>query len=150
MRRGAPLDPQQRLRLGQALLESPAEAIIFADPEGVIRFWNAGAERVFGFSAAEAVGESLDLIIPERQRARHWEGYRRVMRTGQSRYGAGDLLAVPALRKDGTRISVEFTIVPLTDEQGRMLGMAAVLRDVTDRFQELKALRARLAERDRA
>ena len=132
-------------RLGRAVLESQAEAIIYSDRDGAIRLWNAGAERIFGFTAEEALGQSLDIIIPERQRARHWEGYDQVMASGQSRYGAGDLLSVPALTKDGRRISVEFTIVPLKDESGAMLGMAAVLRDVTKRFEELKALRRQVA-----
>ncbi len=134
-------------RLGLALLNSPAEAIVYSDREGLIRFWNEGAERVFGFTAAEALGQSLDIIIPERQRQRHWEGYDEVMRTGVSRYGSGDLLSVPALRKDGSRISVEFTIVPLKDADGAMMGMASVMRDVSARFDELKTLRRRVAGR---
>lgn len=128
-------------RLGRAILWSPAEAIIYADGEGTIRLWNEGAKRVFGFTAAEAVGRSLDIIIPEKQRPRHWQGYDAVMAGGHSRYSSGDLLSVPALTKDGRRISVEFTIVPLTGDDGAMLGMAAILRDVTKRFDELKALR---------
>ena len=135
-------------RLGIAVLESAAEAIVYSDREGAIRYWNAGAERIFGFTAAEALGQSLDIIIPEKQRPRHWEGYDAVMATGQSRYGSGDLLSVPALTRDGRRISVEFTIVPLKDERGAMLGMAAILRDVTKRFDELKALRRAAAGRD--
>ena len=134
-------------RLGLALLNSPAEAIVYSDRQGAIRFWNAGAERMFGFTAEDALGQSLDIIIPERQRQRHWEGYDEVMRTGVSRYGSGDLLSVPATRKDGTRISVEFTIVPLKDADGAMLGMAAVMRDVTARFDELKVLRRQAAGR---
>ncbi len=134
-------------RLGLALLNSPAEAIVYSDREGLIRFWNEGAERVFGFTAAEALGQSLDIIIPERQRQRHWEGYDEVMRTGVSRYGSGDLLSVPALRKDGSRISVEFTIVPLKDADGAMMGMASVMRDVSARFDELKTLRRQVAGR---
>ncbi|NUB07481.1 PAS domain S-box protein [Azospirillum sp. Vi22] len=134
-------------RLGLALLNSPAEAIAYSDRDGIIRFWNAGAERVFGFTADEALGQSLDIIIPDRQRQRHWDGYDKVMKTGESRYGSGDLLSVPATRKDGTRISVEFTIVPLKDTDGTMLGMAAVMRDVTARFDELKALRRQSAGR---
>ncbi|CAO3358219.1 PAS domain-containing protein [Azospirillum palustre] len=133
--------------LGVALLNSPAEAIVYSDREGLIRFWNAGAERVFGFTAEEALGQSLDIIIPERQRQRHWEGYDEVMKTGVSRYGSGDLLSVPALRKDGNRISVEFTIVPLKDADGAMLGMASVMRDVSARFEELKTLRRQAAGR---
>ena len=131
---GAELD-----RLGRAMLEAAADAIILADREGVIRFWNAGAERLFGFTPAEALGRPLDIIVPEPQRARHWAGFSRVMETGESRYGAGEVLAVPGLRKDGGRISLEFTIVPLHDQAGRMEGMAAILRDVTRRFEELRA-----------
>ncbi|CAO3428859.1 PAS domain-containing protein [Azospirillum doebereinerae] len=134
-------------RLGDALLHTAADAIVYSGKDGRIGFWNAGAERVFGFTAAEAVGQSLDLIIPERQRPRHWEGYDAVMATGESRYGKGDLLSVPALHKDGRRLSVEFTIVPVHDEAGAMIGMAAILRDVTARFEELKALRRQLVGR---
>jgi len=121
------------------------DPVVFADREGKIRFWNRSAERVFGFAAAEALGQSLDLIVPERQRARHWEGYDRVMAGTASRYGEGVLLAVPAMRKDGRRISIEFTILPLHDASGTILGITAFLRDVTDRFEELRSLRRELA-----
>ncbi len=131
--------------LGAALLGSAGDAIIAADAEGVIRFWNPGAERMFGYTAAEAVGQSLDLIIPEGLRKRHWEGYGEVMRTGKSRYGEGDVLAVPGQRKDGKRISLEFTILPLREPDGALNGMGAVLRDVTARFEELRALRKKVA-----
>jgi len=144
-----PMDNELLQRLGLAVLESAAEAIVYSDREGAIRFWNAGAERVFGFTAAEALGQSLDIIIPEKQRKVHWEGYDAVMASGRSRYGSGDLLSVPALTKDGRRISVEFTIVPLTGADGSMLGMAAIMRDVTKRFDELKALRRKVAGVDR-
>ncbi|MEA2834685.1 MAG: hypothetical protein QOG66_2887 [Methylobacteriaceae bacterium] len=130
-------------QLGDALLHSISDAIIASDREGRITFWNPGAERIFGFSRAEAMGQSLDLIVPERLRERHWTGYTEVMRTGESRYGHGDLLSVPALRKDGARLSIEFTIVPLKNDAGVMTGMAAILRDVTARFEELRALRQR-------
>ena len=120
------------------------DAVIFADRDGKIKFWNRSAERVFGFPAAEALGQSLDLIVPERQRARHWEGYDRVMTGGASRYGEGDLLAVPAVRKDERRISIEFTTLPLYDAVETVLGIAAFLRDVTDRFEELRSLRHEL------
>jgi len=123
--------------------EAP-DAVVYADAQGLIRFWNAAAQRIFGFTEAEALGQSLDCIIPENLRARHWAGYDVTMRTGQTRYGSGDLLAVPALRKDGTRISVEFTILPFLDEAGTMLGIAAILRDITERFDEMKALRKQL------
>src|SRR4051794_1189627 len=130
-------------QLGGAVLHSMSDAIIASDRDGRITFWNPGAERIFGFLRSEAVGQSLDLIIPERLRERHWTGYTEVMRTGESRYGHGDLLSVPALRKDGRRLSIEFTIVTLKDEAGAMIGMAAILRDVTARFEEMRALRLR-------
>ncbi|WP_046868467.1 PAS domain-containing protein [Microvirga massiliensis] len=132
--------------VADSILAAAADAVVAADNDGIIRIWNPGAERIFGHGAEEAIGQSLDLIIPERQRAVHWQGWHRVMETGNSRYGQGDLLSVPAIRKDGQRISVEFTIVPLKDEDGRMTGMAAILRDVTKRFDEMKALKKRLAE----
>jgi PAS domain S-box-containing protein len=127
------------------LLYGMSDAVIYADAEGVIQLWNRGATRIFGFAEAEALGRSLDILIPESLRERHWQGYRATMRTGQSRYGDGQILSVPAVRKDGARISVEFTIVPFTDDAGRMIGIAAIMRDATARFEELRTLRRRLA-----
>jgi PAS domain S-box-containing protein len=121
------------------------DAIIYADATGHIRFWNAAATRIFGFSEDETTGARLDLIIPDRLRGRHWEGYDKVMAGTPSRYGEGALLAVPALHKDGRQISVEFTILPLHDDAGRLLGIAACLRDATARFEEMRALRRELA-----
>jgi PAS domain S-box-containing protein len=121
------------------------DAVIYADAQGRIRFWNDAASRLFGYRETEALGQSLDLIIPERLRDRHWQGYEHVMKGGKSRYGEGDLLAVPALHKDGRQISVEFTILPLHDDAGAMRGIAAFLRDVTARFEEMRALRRELA-----
>ena len=121
------------------------EAVIYADAQGRIRFWNEAATRIFGFAESEAIGESLDLIIPERLRQRHWDGFRHTMATGQSRYGEGEMLSVPGLRRDGATISVEFTIVPLRADDGQMNGIIAIMRDATSRFEELRALRRRLA-----
>jgi PAS domain S-box-containing protein len=129
----------------ERLVADCPDAIIYADREGRVRFWNRSATRIFGFTETEALGQTLDLILPEGQRARHWEGYHRVMGGGVSRYGEGDVLAVPALRKDGTRVSVEFTILPVSDATGAVLGIVAFLRDVTPRFEELRALRRELA-----
>jgi PAS domain S-box-containing protein len=123
------------------LLNSMPDAVVYSDAGGKIQFWNQGAETIFGFAASEAIGQSLDIIIPASLRKRHWDGYDVTMRTGVTRYGAGDLLAVPAIRKDGSRISTEFTIVPFRDDSGRMVGIAAVMRDVTKRFEEMRALR---------
>ena len=131
-------------RLCQQIVESAPEAIIFADHEGRIRLWNAGASVIFGYSADEALGQNLDLIIPERQRKRHWEGYDKVMETGVTRYGA-ELLSVPAMRKDGTRISLEFSVVLVRNETGKPTGVAAIMRDVTKRWQQERELKTRLA-----
>lgn len=135
-------DPKQ---FAERLVSGMADAIIYADAEGTIRFWNRGATRIFGFAETEAIGQSLDIIIPERLRARHWEGFSATMQTGQSRYGEGQMLAVPAIRNDGTQISVEFTIVPFTNASGQMIGIAAIMRDTTARFEELRSLRRQLA-----
>ena len=133
-------------RFAAALVRQAADAIVYADAEGAIRFWNDAAVRIFGFTEAEAIGQSLDLIIPESLRQRHWQGFEHTMRTGESRYGAGDMLSVPALRKDGVRISVEFTIVPFRGDDGSMAGIAAIMRDVTQRFEEMRALRKQVAD----
>jgi len=134
-------------RFYRTLAREAPDAIVYADAAGMIAFWNKGAERIFGFSEAEAIGKSLDIIIPENLRKRHWDRFAQTVRTGKTRYGAGDLLAVPALRKDGARISIEFTILPFFDRAGRILGIAAILRDVSKRFEEIKALRNELATR---
>jgi PAS domain S-box-containing protein len=132
-------------QLAAAIVARAADGIVFADRGGAIRLWNAGAERIFGFTAAEAIGQSLDLIIPERLRPRHWENWDRVMETGVTRY-ASDVLAVPAVRKDGGTLSIEFTIQLVRDGEGKILGPAAIIRDVTARFARDKELRARVKE----
>jgi PAS domain S-box-containing protein len=132
-------------RFAVTLLQSMSDAVVYSDANGRIRYWNAGAERMFGHLASDAVGQSLDIIIPEPLRGRHWAGYEKTMHTGVTRYGAGDLLAVPAVRKDGSRISIEFTVTPFHDESGAILGIAAIIRDVTRQFEEMKALRKRTA-----
>jgi PAS domain S-box-containing protein len=137
-------------RLGDAILAASADAILATDREGVMRFWNPGAARIFGFTQEEAVGASLDLIIPERLRKRHWDGWEQVIASGETRYGAGDLLAVPALARDGRQISVEFTIILLRGSDQQIIGMGAILRDVTARFEETRRLRRQLAESTRA
>ena len=130
--------------LCRRIVAESRDAIIFADKDGLIRLWNAGAEVMFGYRAAEMEGQSLDRIIPEALRARHNEGFRRVMAKGESRYAA-DLLAVPGLRKDGSRISLEFTITLVKDDAGEVLGAAAIIRDVTIRWQRDQELKKRLA-----
>jgi PAS domain S-box-containing protein len=145
MEGGAGMEAGSRDWLYKEIVEGAQDAIIFADHEGIIRLWNSGAEVIFGYTAEEAIGETLDLIVPEKLRKRHWEGYRKVMATGTTRYGS-DVLAVPATKKDSSRISVEFTIVLLKDDAGKPMGTAAILRDVTKRWQKEKELRKRVAE----
>jgi PAS domain S-box-containing protein len=133
------------VRFSSVLVKSMADAVIYADAQGRIRFWNGGAERIFGYTQAEALEQSLDLIIPESLRKRHWDGFNKTMLTGKSHYQADSVLAVPAIRKGGARISVEFTIVPFHEEAGEMTGIAAVMRDVTRQFEEMRALRKLVA-----
>ncbi len=132
--------------IGLALIGGLSDAVVASDREGNIILWNPGAERIFGFTEEEALGASLDIIIPEPFRARHWEGYHQTAASGQSRYGAGDLLAVPGLKKDGTRNSIEFTIVLLKDKDGKVEAMASVIRDVTKNFLAMKELKKQLAD----
>jgi PAS domain S-box-containing protein len=129
--------------LCQQIVDNTQEAIIFADPEGLIRLWNIGAETIFGYTAAEMLGQSLELIIPEHLRDQHRRGYRRVMATGVTQYDR-KLLAVPATRKDGARISLEFTVVLIRGADREIVGIAAILRDVTERWEREKTMRARL------
>jgi PAS domain S-box-containing protein len=127
-----------------AFVQAAADGIIAAGADGRIIFWNSAATRIFGFSEAEVLGQSLDLIIPERFRARHWDGYRQVMATGKSKYTA-DVLRVPATGKDGRSLSIAFTVTLLdTGEGGRTI--AAIVRDESARWNEERELKRRLAE----
>ena len=130
--------------LCRRIVAESQDAIIFADQAGIIRLWNPGAAAMFGYPPQDALGQPLDLIIPENLRARHGEGYRRVMASGETKYGK-ELLAVPGLKKDGSRLSLEFTIALIRDEAGDILGTAAIIRDVTARFQRDRELQKRLA-----
>jgi PAS domain S-box-containing protein len=129
--------------LEQLVNEAP-DAILISDLEGIIRFWNRGAELIFGHTAVEAVGRSLDLIIPENLRARHWEGYWRVMRSGETKYRTG-LLSSPGLRKDGSRVSLAFSMILLRDASGAVSGCGTIMRDVSEQWQREKELKERLA-----
>ena len=132
--------------IAESVLSARSDAIVVADRDGMIRFWNPGAERIFGYASDAAIGRSLDLIIPDRLRERHWDAFRRTMETGKTRYGEDDLLSVPALHRDGRTISIEFTVVPLKNESEQMTGIVAIMRDVTKRFEEIRALRRKLGE----
>lgn len=127
------------------LVAAVGDAIVVSDAQGLITLWNPGAERMFGFTHAEALGQSLDIIIPERQRQRHWEGYEKTMATGITRYG-NDVLRVPAINKAGEPLSISFTVGMLFKPDGKVDSIAAVMRDETRKFHQDKALRTRLKE----
>jgi len=127
------------------IVEASSDAILFSDREGVIRLWNRGAEALFGYRAYDALGQSLDIIIPPRLRQRHWQGYYKVMATGTTGYGV-KLLAVPAQHMDGSERSVEFSIALHRDGEGKVRGVSAVMRDVSERHEREKVLRRELAE----
>ena len=127
------------------LLDCVGDAIVVADAHEKIVLWNAAATRIFGYSEAEALGNTLDLIVPERQRQRHNEGYSKSMETGTTRYGTS-LLKVPAKHKDGRILSIAFTVGMLFDEKHQANGVAAVIRDETERFAEERALKKRLSD----
>ena len=127
------------------LVTGLGDAMVVCDANGAIVMWNPAATRIFGFSQDEALGQSLDLIIPERLKARHWEGYHKTMATGITRYGA-DLLRVPAVNKAGTPMSIAFTVSMLHNADGSVAAIASVIRDETQRFNEDRALKKQLLE----
>ncbi|HJV93354.1 MAG TPA: PAS domain S-box protein [Azonexus sp.] len=130
--------------IARLITEQMAEAVIYADAEGVIRQWNAAAEALFGYPREQAIGQSLDLIIPERLRAAHWAGFHRAMAQGTTRLH-GRATVTRALTKAGESIYVEMSFAVVTDANAKAIGSVAVARDATQRRQEESALRARLA-----
>jgi len=125
------------------LVESVGDAIIVVDAHEKIVMWNPAATRIFGYSEAEALGSTLDLIVPERQRDRHNEGCRKSMETGITRYGTS-LLKVPALHKSGSTLSIAFTVGMLFDDHQKVNGIVAIIRDETERFAQERALKKRI------
>lgn len=130
------------------LVTETEEAIIYATRDGIIRLWNGGSEKLFGYTAGEALGKSLDIIIPEKHRKAHWDGWDHVMESGETRYGS-EPLNVPGVRADGSKMSLEFSITILKDDSGKIEVVAAFLRDVTANWDEKKALRIRIKELER-
>ena len=128
-----------------ALVAAMADAVMVCNAQGAITLWNAAAQRMFGFSEAEALGQSLDIIIPQRQQQRHWDGYHQTMATGVTKYGS-DLLKVPAMHKDGHTMSIAFTVSLIHAEDGSVSGIAAVVRDESVRFAQDRETRKRIAE----
>lgn len=129
----------------EAMAHAIGDAIVVCDAAGLITFWNAGATRIFGFTRDEALGASLDIIIPDRMRKRHWDGYHKSMETGTTRYG-NDVLRVPAINKAGDQISISFTVAMLHGPDGKVNAIASVMRDETARFNHDRALRKRLTD----
>ena len=127
------------------LVAALGDAVVAADASGAIVLWNPAAERMFGHTEIEAIGKSLDLIIPQRQQQRHWDGYHKTMATGVTRYGH-DVLRVPAVHKDGHSLSIAFTVALLHSQDEKVTSIVAVIRDETSRFSEERNLRKRLAE----
>jgi len=133
----------------EQLLHALGDGVIVSDTSGKITFWNAAATRIFGFAENEAIGQSLDLIVPQRQRDRHWDGYHKTMASGQTRYGA-DLLRVPALHKEGKPLSIAFTVALLHGTNGEVAAIVALVRDETERWNEERKLKARVAQLETA
>lgn len=127
------------------LVEAVGDAIVASDASGAIILWNPAAQRMFGFTEKEALGQSLDIIIPQRQQQRHWDGYQKTMATGQTKYG-NDVLRVPAVHKDGHGLSIAFTVALLYTPDKKVAAIVAVIRDETARFAEDRNLRKRLME----
>jgi PAS domain S-box-containing protein len=128
----------------EQLVSVIADAVVVADRDGTIVLWNAAAIRLFGHSEEEALGQPLDLIIPERLRPRHNTGFEHSMKTGTTRYGE-QLLKVPALHRDGRTLSLAFTVAMLVDDRGAVSGVVAVIRDETARFKAEREIATRLA-----
>jgi PAS domain S-box-containing protein len=140
----SPDDPTDEW-LTRAVVTATPEAIVVCDADGMIRLWNNGAQRMFGYAPTEAIGQSLDIIIPAKLRKRHWDGYHKTMATGHTRYG-DKLLSVPATHRDGHRLSIEFSVALLQSDDGRIVGISAIMREVTERRNEERAVRDRLGD----
>lgn len=129
----------------KAIVGAIGDAVVVCDRQGRVVVWNGGAERIFGWTSSEAMGQRMDMIVPERLRKRHWEGYDQSMKTGQTRY-AHDLLRVPAVDKAGRAMSIAFSVFMLFGADGQVTACGSVIRDETDRFAEDRALRKRIVE----
>lgn len=127
------------------LVHAIGDAVIVSGADGAITLWNPAAERMFGFTPDEAMGQSLDIIIPERLRKRHWDGYHETMRTGETRYGT-QLLRVPAVHKDGRAMSIAFTVALLSGGGDQPHSIVAVVRDETARWEQERVLHKRIKE----
>ena len=128
-----------------ALVAAIGDAVMVCDAHGAILLWNPACERMFGHTEAEVLGKTMDMIIPERLRKRHWEGYEKTMATGITKYGH-DVLRVPAIDKQGNALSIAFTVAMLYGADGKVSAIASIIRDETVRFNDERALKKRVAE----
>lgn len=135
------IDPE----LAAQLIEQAPDAVIFAGNDGMVRSWNDGATAIFGHTADEAIGQNLDLIVPERFRDAHWKGYDRALAAGDTKY-RGQALPTRSMRKDGTAIYVELSFAIVKDASGEVIGALAHARDITERFQREREQRERIKE----
>ena len=133
------------LDIHKELISAMGDAVVVCDHDGNIIVWNPAAERMFGHSESEVLGKSLDLIIPDRLRQRHHDGYMKTMQTGVTRYG-NDLLKVPAINKRGEKMSIAFTVAMTHASDGKVSSIVSVIRDETDRFAKDRANRDKIAE----
>ena len=129
----------------QALVTTVGDGVMASDASGAITLWNPACERLFGYTEADALGKSLDLIIPQRQQKPHWDGYHKTMETGITKYG-NDVLRVPAVHKDGHTLSIAFTVSMLHTADGKVSTIVAVIRDESVKFAEERQLRKRVME----
>ena len=120
--------------IAQAALAPGPHAVISADRDGIIREWNETAERIFSHNADDAIGQTLDLVIPAEERADHWRNYRRVMATGVLNYRPDHVLDVEGLRRDGTRVMLDVALISIRDEAGRLVGITAIMRQADRDF----------------
>lgn len=132
----------------KAIVEQSTDAVILSDREGAILIWNRGAERVFGYGVQEALGQSLDLIIPERMRAAHWKGFRRAVESGKTKYG-GKVMTTRSVHKDGRTLYVDLSFSLVDDGAGELAGVLATGRDCTERYLVDKALRAKVQDQEK-
>jgi PAS domain S-box-containing protein len=139
------LSPTEPPSLSQALIEQLADAVIFADREGLIQLWNAGAEAVFGYRADQVLGQRLDVIIPERLRLAHWGAFDAAVDTGEMKHGRV-AMTTRSMHEDGRDLYVDMSFALVKDAAGQVLGSVAVARDITSRFQAQKESRKRIAE----
>jgi PAS domain S-box-containing protein len=128
-----------------ALINAMGDGVMVCDAQGAITLWNPACERMFGHTEAEVLGKSMDMIIPERLRKRHWEGYDKTMATGITKYGH-DVLRVPAVDKQGNSLSIAFTVAMLYAPDGKVSAIASIIRDETSRFNDERALKKRVAD----